>query len=489
MFSPQSENSFLTEIPATPKPDSPVDEEDLSHFFWGGDVPAENTASENSAFNDFVDMEPTLSNLISSVQTPPPIEAYKHEPATLSVAEPTSAFPSTDSPLAQIDAGSDHLFLAPAGNDETLLPPQDFFVMGDETSTVEEVLGLSALQNTDAYPPSQEAEALDREIEEAFLGEAQMELPQQLNLPDAALAPNGTHSFLAEVGLHTLPETACLDNGFDDGTFDLDSILLGTIPAQAITSTAFPESPPDTFLTENPGQSAPEQSVADLALAASPNANFDHDPHEVAHYFGDEAEGLKDIDNFESYDFGHYEEPGQTVEFFVLDEEEAPASACEITAYNSDYTATSNQLGFGELQLDEPPLEPAGGQGADLNDPVRLSFQAEADESSLGEFLATDDPPETDLAAPEEQEAQLEETSQEICEQLPSPQPEHQAEVSQSKSSPTKNVDRSKTTYVLSGDKPGSFELDMLLKNSQFLNRSIDHLVNTYFDQYNQEAS
>lgn len=494
-----SAHSFedLTHIPAT-KSDDPsaiqtefTEKQDLAGFFEENQLKmvSQGALTENNAtlstLNQNVqeeNVQPEISDWLkdltsqTALVSPPPENKFLTEWATT---------PKPDSPLAQTNLDLDQFFLAPAGSDEMFLPSQDSFEIGAETS-VAEALGLSVFENTDAYTPPEDAEALGFEIEGAFLGEAKTEWPQPLNLPDEALTPNGTDSFLAEVGLHTLPETACLDNNFDDDAFDLDSILLGASPAGPMTPTAFPESQPEPFFTENSEQSAPERLARDLELTVSLNSNFEVELHETALYFGDEAEGFKDSDNFESYDFGHYEEPGQSLEPFVLDED--AASVSETIFDNNDDTASNNQLSFGELQLDEIPLEFAG-QGADLNDLVTLSLYAEADESSLSEILTTDDPPAPDLAAPEEQEAELQETAPEISEHSPSIQSEPQAPVSQPKPLPPKKIGHPKTTYVASGDKPGSFELDMLLKNSQFLNRSIDHLVNTYFEQYNQEAS
>jgi hypothetical protein len=483
---PKANSEFLTESSTPPKPESALHEQDLSLLFTRNHIPNENPASENASLNFYTDLNPAVSEPVSSLQQAnSPNETFNNETPTLSAETLSPEDLWTETNPASPNAEFDDSFLLPADDEETPLQAQGSFEMACETSATK-ALDLSAFQHTGSQtaPEDKESHSLDDKTGKALPGEAQTDWPQPLNLTDEALTPNGSDSFLTEAGLLDLQETAYLDNKLDDDdTFDLDSILLGNIPAEALPPETFPESQTDPFLNE-----ISEQSTINPELTVSPNIHFEGEHPETEHYFGDEAQGLKNSDNFESYDFGHYEDPDQPQEAFVLDT--PPESLCETISFEDNYTVSDNELRLDEIQWNEIP-EPTEQQSGDFNDPMTLSFHSETNENKPNEILKPEaETPAPHLYAPQEQEARSQDRSPEICGQSPSAQANQPPPAPPPKPLLQKKLKHfHKSRMESSGHRVESFELEMLHKNSQFLSRSIDHLVNAYFNQENPEAS
>ncbi|WP_373532990.1 hypothetical protein [Vampirovibrio sp.] len=428
-------NAMASASPVIPTPQSLQREADLAEFFSANHLSTEVVDSAPPPLDFFSDLGTQFN------QTPAePVNNPASQATTPEVTRLESIFPAPETPPAlETEANFDSFFLAPMAPDNEPLQPTDSFW------TESEMLAVESLQP--ATPVEAEAAAVEYAIEEAYLEEeTQTELPQQLNLPNEALAPNGTNNFLMEAELHPLPETVYLGDDLmgtelNDEPFDLDSILLGNIPAPQLAPAALPQ--------------RPSQSIVE----------------ESDHYFGDEAEGLKNNDNLESYELGHYEDPDQALETFSLDE--TPGPLAESIAYDSYYTDSDSDLSFASLQLEELPL------------------------------ALVEDEEETEEKVEEKAEEKKEEPVEAIEPPAfgPAPRlPEHKVEALQPKPSPTQapppKAPPMKKTPALRPTFPeaqahrsGSFEQEILLKNSQFVHQSIDHLVNSYFRHQDQEAS
>lgn len=463
---------FPPELQASSEPDNTTS----TDFFIIGEAPAPDMLPSNVAtdFTDFTHSTP-FSPVAQATQETSQTEAFK---APVFDAIPESApdpalNPKNFQTTEPEQANNDSFFLYTTGTE--LQPPSDggLFDFG--------------------FAPEAFASDFQAEVEAAFLPEAPTELPPQLNLPDEALAPNGEGIFFATTtGIQPSSDDDYAPETFGDETFDLDSLLLGeSSPVSEPTEAIFGLPATDTY------------SLGEFEPTLYENETLETDKE---HYFGDEADGLKDVDNPDSYDFGHYEDPDEPSMAFCLDETiETDQQLQELVANLAEETANeSPQTDQGGAQVQKPFL-----QETSAEEPQ--SYVSMPSLPSTEDFLQTLAQPvtfdgtytlqESDEAelfqeATEEIEPFYEEPDQEIAdisESLTEDSPETALPQSTSAThqpqSQPKQVFKPKPYQDSLADRIGSFEQEVLLKNSQFLSHSINDLVNSYFAQQTQEAS
>lgn len=468
----------------------------LTGLFSAASTSTENLESLESnvppidLLSDFMTEPKAVSS--ESTHTPTPMAFEESAPLfnpTFCEPEPTPL--PQHSQASQTEFSPDSFFMYPTGQDEMFQQENCFHIEPVEPEAPAGQTAFSDFTMPEAafFPETPEANDFQTEIEDAFLQEAHTELPPQLHLPDEALAPNGRESFFEEAGLQPLPEKIYLGDDLNDEPFDLDSLLLANTPAKPEDLAGFP------------------LSIDEVASKPDSEPSLD----DAIHYFGDEAEGLKGVDNLESYDFGHYEDPDQPTEAFVLDEGAVPFT--ESVSYENYYTDSQSDLSFGALQMESGEPEPSENlPDLEDSDAIGFDFQPEAEESrqpdqsyAHGQSLPTEAQFLQSLlhqAIPHDETQSLATTGNNAtviqqAEEVPEAPPEPQPVLSEPARQPEtiKQKPRSKQAFQPKpyteslADRLGSFEQEVLLKNSQFLSQSIDHLVNSYFSGQDQEAS
>lgn len=462
---------FPPELQATSEPDNSI----TTDFFTIGETPVTDPLPSDVTA-DFTDFMPTT--------TFSPVEQVALE-APQAEAFDTLAFGT--SPAADINPppspeNSQTANLEQESNDS-------FFLYTTGTELQEP--STTGLFDFDVTP---DALTSNFEDEVAFLPEAPSELPPQLNLPDEALAPNGDGLFFEATGIQTTLEEDYAPEAFGDDTFDLDSLLLGeSTPASDSTQPAYGLSTAETYSLEGFDPVFPETETLET---------------DKEHYFGDEADGLKGVDNPDSYDFGHYEDPDEPSMAFCLEEtietdqqlQELVANLTEETAHTPPQT-DQNLEQAQETFLQEVITEESQSfmnmtslpSGEDflqsLAQPIAFdgssAFQA-SDEK--GEFVQETTEEETDPFY-QEPEQEIAEVNEPLAEEVPETVAAQPISTTHPPQNQPKQVFKPKPYQDSLADRIGSFEQEVLLKNSQFLSHSINDLVNSYFAQQTKEAS
>lgn len=346
--------------------------------------------------------------------------------------------------------------------------------------------------------------------EDVFLPEAPLELPPQLNLPDEALMPNANDNFFQTTAIPPALEETYPVEEFENDSFDLDSLLLGHQPEEQ-------EANPLEAMEFEPQAANQIETIPSLSYATEfLSETLDEGP---GHYFGDEAEGLKGGDNTESYDFGHYEDPDEPVAAFVLDNDEEepvytfeadpPVIFTESIIYGdenvgseADFSFEGTEQEIAALFQPEPLPEtkndrfhPADEAPSYVNMPSLPSkneFMQSLQHPVTPGYQASAEPVETEEAATlevSEPPPATEDAEPSMVQAEEKPIPAMAIKPAAEKRAPLKPLVQPKPYRESLADRIGSFEQEVLLKNSQFLSQSIDHLVNSYFEQQDQEAS
>ncbi len=445
-------------------------------FFTIGEVPVTDTLPSNAPadFTDFT--PPTAFNPVEQATLEASQADVFEAPTfdTLSGADPTPAItPESFQATDPEQASHDSFFLYTTGTE-----------LQEPSSTGLFDFGLTP-----------EALTSNFEDEVAFLPEAPSELPPQLNLPDEALAPNGDGLFFEATGIQPTQEDDYAPEAFGDDTFDLDSLLLGeSSPVSDSTEPAYGLSAAETYNLEGFEPTTPESKTLKTGKD---------------HYFGDEADGLKGADNPDSYDFGHYEDPDEPSMAFCLEEtietdqqlQDLVANLSAETAHPSPPQTDQNLEQVPETFLQEVIAEESQSfmnmtslpSGEDflqsLAQPIAFdgssAFQGSDEEC---EFVqeATDEEPEPCYPEVEQEVAEFNEP---VVEEIPETMAAQPASTTHPPQNQPKQVFKPKPYQDSLADRIGSFEQEVLLKNSQFLSHSINDLVNAYFAQQTKEAS
>lgn len=461
------------------------------------------TVAQDAAFiNDFSEIPPQAvippeveHSVIPSNFTEAAIQPIEH--LETAPVQPTAQEPGS-------------FFLHPAGSELHFPQTEGIFDAPNELEST--TLAEQAMSEMTEY-----AQPADFQFttEDAFLPGAPLEIPPQLNLPDEALMPNANDHFFETTAIPPVLEDAYPGEAFEDDSFDLDSLLLGRQPEEQSSNNPL-EAMEFEAQDLNPSETAP---FLDYSKNFMPET-LDEGPN---HYFGDEAEGLKGIDNTDSYDFGHYEDPDEPVPAFVLDndpesnkdepisasEAEPPVILTEGMTFNDGYTEPETGFSFSDAELDMAALFQPEALPETQDEPFPAADEAPSYISmpslpSRSEFMqglqhpvtpgyqASAEPVEVEAAeAPETPEPQVasKEPEPEQVQKEEEPAPAMAAKPTPKKRPPLKPLVQPKPYRESLADRIGSFEQEVLLKNSQFLSQSIDHLVNSYFEQQDQEAS
>lgn len=434
------------------------------------------------------DAIPTASELTPNFGPPAFDESL---PTTTAMPEPTSSQTAHHQ--------DESFFLYTTGNELNAFDDTSLFGFEPKTDT---------LSDTFNYPATEEA---------MYQPSYTLETPPSLNLPDEALSPNGNDPFFEAAGLQTQFDPT----DYSDDTFDLDSLLLAQAsPDSDVEALSSPSlHSPEPFHTNGTDVdlNPPESNLTESSQAFQPeiqSETFAFDDH----YFGDEADGLKDADNPDSYDLGHYEDLDEPVIAFEI--EDTPDDQSPLDSFRASFKETSLQNSEIEAYSEGLPTEMPEHDllNADSYQETVPKQPAEAGESYLNmvslpgpeAFLAPLNQPEimakaleeADDTQPANQAAEDEEAHAEpavepdLQKESQTPEALPEAPIIAAQPAPAKprpalrpSLPKSKPYQTSLTDYIDSFEQEVLLKNSQFLRHSINDLVDSYFSQQDQHAS
>lgn len=496
----------LQPVPAERLEQPPLDHLDFFNPIGFEDNPA------NDLFSDFMspppqeapaapqDVAPT--NNFSEIPTQAPLPSQGETSAIpLNPAETEAQSIETfgTAPTQPSEQEPESFFLHPAGSE--LYFQQTDCMFGTFNEVESPVLTEHTLSEI-----TEDAQSTNLQFttEDAFLPEAPLELPPQLNLPDEALMPNANDNFFQTTAIPPALEETYPVEEFENDTFDLDSLLLGHQPEEQ-------EANPLEAMEFEPQAANQIETVPSLSYATDfLSETLDEGP---GHYFGDEAEGLKGIDNTESYDFGHYEDPDEPVAAFVLDNDEEepvytfetdpPVTFTESMIYGDDSVGPEADFSFGEteqevsalfqpealLETESDRFRPADETCSYVNMPSLPSqseFMQRLQNPVTPGYQASAEPVESEEATKPEVSAlppATEDTEPSMVQAEAKPIPAMAIKPVAQKRPTLKPLVQPKPYRESLADRIGSFEQEVLLKNSQFLSQSIDHLVNSYFEQ------